>query len=65
MKFQPLDIVVLILTASICIMLIITILNAAIRGVPLEEGGRKIVGDVILAMVAVISFYAGNQTKKL
>ena len=65
MNWQPIDIVVLTLTASICAMLIITILTAAIRGEPLTPEGLKLMEKLTIAIIAIISFYVGNQTKKL
>jgi len=65
MNWQPIDYIVLILTASICAMLIITILAAAIRGEPLTPEGLKLMEKLTIAIIAIISFYVGNQTKKL
>ena len=65
MKWHPIDIVILILTASICLMLIITIIGASIRGEPLTPEGLKLMEKLTIAIIAIISFYVGNQTKKL
>ena len=65
MKWQPIDIIVLILTTSICLMLVIVILGAVIRGEPLTPEGAKIMENLNLAIIAIISFYVGNKTGKI
>lgn len=65
MNWQPIDIVILILTSTISLMLIVVILGAAIRGEPLTQDGLKLLEKLTIAIIAIVSFYVGNQTKKL
>lgn len=52
------------MTVTIAIILLIVILTAAIRGIPLSEIGTKIVGNMSLAMIAIISLYVGSKLNK-
>jgi len=58
------DRIALIIVTTICLLLLIVILNAAIRGVPLSDHGREITGDIILALIALAAFIVGSKTKK-
>ena len=58
---KPEDLIVLILTAAIALILVIVVVGATIRGEPLNETGSKIVGNMSLAMIAIISLYIGSK----
>ena len=64
MNFQPIDIVALIITVSICLMLIIVILNAAIRGIPLSIEAATRIENLTIAMIAIVSYYMGKHSDK-
>ena len=61
---KPVDKVVLILTRTIAIILITVILGATIRGEPLSETGSKIIGNMSLALIAIISLYVGSKLNR-
>ena len=61
---KPVDKIVLILTASIAFILVVSITAAVIRGEPLSEAGIKIVEKITLPMVAIISMYVGSKIKE-
>jgi len=61
---EPVDKVVIILTATIALILLTVIIGATIRGQPLSETGAKIIGNMSLAMIAIISLYVGSKLNK-
>ena len=61
---EPVDQVILILTVTIAILLITVIIGATIRGEHLTPTGSKIIGNMTLAMIAIISLYVGNKMNK-
>ncbi len=64
MKLESPDIIVLILTGTIAIILISAIMGATISGKQITEWGAEILGDLSMALVAIISMYIGNRMKK-
>ena len=61
---EPVDKIVIILTATIALILLVVIIGATIRGEPLTETGSKIIGNMSLAMIAIISLYVGSKLNK-
>ena len=61
---EPVDKIVIILTATIALILLVVIVGATIRGEPLTETGSKIIGNMSLAMIAIISLYVGSKLNK-
>ncbi len=56
------DRIALIIVVTICLLLLIVILNAAIRGVPLSEHGAELTSKIILALIAIASFTLGRKS---
>lgn len=63
MKYEPSDIIVFILAGTIACLLISSVLAAVITGDKLTEAGLKIVGDMNMAIIAIISMYIGSKLK--
>lgn len=61
---DPVDKIVIILTTTIALILLIVIVGATIRGEPLTDTGSKIIGNMSLAMIAIISLYVGSKLNK-
>ena len=61
---KPVDKVVIILTVTIAVILLVVIVGATVRGEPLTETGSKIIGNMSLAMIAIISLYVGSKLNK-
>ena len=49
--------------ATLCLLLLIVVLGAAIRGVPLTESGLATTEKLILALVALVSYLLGREER--
>ena len=58
---EPVDQVILILTFTIAVLLVTVIIGATIRGETLTPTGSKIIGNMTMAMIAIISLYVGSK----
>ncbi len=63
MKYEPSDIIVLILAGTVAFLLISSVLASVITGDKITEAGLKIVGDMNMAIIAIISMYIGSKLK--
>ena len=61
MKWKPKDIVIVIITVTICFVLMMVFVSALFTGKELTDEGRKIVSDIIIALIAIISFWIGQK----
>jgi hypothetical protein len=57
------NLIALIIISTICAILVIVILSAAIRGVPLSEHGARTTGEIIVALIAIV-YSITNRRKK-
>lgn len=64
MKWTPTDLIALIITITICLILLTVVGRSTIVGDPLEPGGREIVGKLMYALITLLGVYVGNKIKK-
>lgn len=63
MKYEPIDIVAIIIVGTISFILITVILSSVITGVKLSDAGVKIVGDMNMALIALLALWMGSKLK--
>jgi len=64
MKWKPVDIMMMVIVATICSMILGIIYNGVFRGVVLSEGKAKYMDHLVSAMIAIISLYVGSKLAK-
>ncbi len=64
MQWTPIDLIATFFAIVVGLAVLLVIGSASIRGEPLEEGGRKIVGEVILAMLFIVLTFVNKRKKK-
>ena len=60
---KPSELIPLIITGTVCLMVLGIVAASLITGEKMSEDGVKILGDIVLALVAIISFYMGRKSK--
>lgn len=63
-RFNPVDIVVISLTATVCLSILISILTAAIKSEELTAEKTKTLASITVATISIISIYVGARLKK-
>ena len=63
MPWRPVDIVAVILAASIGVALLITVIVPLIIGEPITDARARFVASVANTMIAVLSVYVGAKLK--
>ncbi len=63
-KLNTPDYIALIITSTICLVILIIMIGVTIRGEPISEEGLDIIGRVLFALVAIVSLYIGASLKK-
>ena len=61
---KPVDLVILILTSTIAIILVSIVFVSLVTGEKMSEQGVKIIGDIMIALVALIGLYLGSKLNK-
>jgi hypothetical protein len=60
---KPVDIIAIILTATVCYLLAMVLTVAAIRNQPLSITGAEIVDKMTIALIAILAHYMGKRQK--
>ena len=60
---KPVDWIAIIITGTIALVIIIIVLGSVITGNKMSPDGIKILGDLLIALVAIISMYVGSKIR--
>jgi len=61
MKLKPIDIVIIIITSTVCLSLLLILINPFPREIPLDDESKKVLGHLMSGLVSIISVYVGMQ----
>ena len=64
MKFSPVDIVMVILAVSLSVSLIYLTISPAITKIPRNTEQSKLLKEIFVAIIAIISLYVGSKLGK-
>ena len=65
MKWQPVDIIVLILACLICVSILFSQIRPMITDIPLAVEAAKFISHADGAIIAILSMYIGSKVGKL
>lgn len=57
------DIVVILITTTICLTMLIALISPLITGKPVTPEGREILGNVMMALIAILAYQLGQKDK--
>ena len=60
---KTVDWIAIIITGTIALVIIIIVLGSVITGNKMSPDGIKILGDLLIALVAIISMYVGSKIR--
>ena len=58
------DKVVLIITVTVCLVVLLAMVGPMITGTPASSEGRDILGNLVSSLIAIVSFSIGRDAKK-
>jgi hypothetical protein len=58
---KPIDIIVIILTVSVCLILVSSVMRPLITGASLSSDKAEMVAALVYACIAIISMYVGSK----
>jgi hypothetical protein len=61
MQWKPADLIIIIVTISVCLALLLAMLKPLITGEPLSVEKAEMVKIIILTLVALVSVYIGKK----
>lgn len=62
--WRPIDFIISILTITICVILVLTIVDMMINMKTLTEAGSKMVTAIITSILSILSMYAGAMIQR-
>ena len=63
--WKPIDIVIVVLTVTICSCLFAALAKPMITGVDLSEGGSELVATMMASVISIVSMYVGAKLQSI
>jgi len=61
---KPVDKIIIMITATVCLILILAAINPLITGKSLSDSKAEIMAGIVISLVAIISMYIGRRGGK-